>query len=142
VSTYEDEDETPWTSGPAAAGPPAGPDPGGKAAAGRLQAEWVCALVPLGNVVTYAMSTTPSEINRQDLNPPGGDHRHLDGLPLGTAVKKVEEASKKLTLASGVPNCLSGEAEDMAESSLHGRSPDPGHHLRVPDPGRSIRVFH
>jgi HAE1 family hydrophobic/amphiphilic exporter-1 len=74
------------------------------------------ALVPLGNVVTYAMSTTPSEINRQDLTRQVVITANLDGLPLGTAVKKVEEASKKLTLAPGYRIVFSGEAEDMAES--------------------------
>jgi HAE1 family hydrophobic/amphiphilic exporter-1 len=74
------------------------------------------ALVPLGNVVSYGMSTTPSEINRQDLTRQVVITANLDGLPLGTAVKKVEEASKKLTMAPGYRVVFSGEAEDMAES--------------------------
>jgi len=74
------------------------------------------ALVPLGNVVNYGMSTTPSEINRQDLTRQVVITTNLDHLPLGTAVKKVQEASKNLTLAPGYRIIFSGESEDMAES--------------------------
>ncbi len=74
------------------------------------------ALVPLGNVVHYGMSTTPSEINRQDLTRQVVITANLDGLPLGTAVKKVQEAAKHLTMAPGYRIVFSGEAEDMAES--------------------------
>ncbi len=74
------------------------------------------ALVPLGNVVNYGMSTTPSEINRQDLTRQVVITTNLDNLPLGTAVKKVEEASKNLTMAPGYRIVFSGESEDMAES--------------------------
>ncbi len=74
------------------------------------------ALVPLGNVVNYGMSTTPSEINRQDLTRQVVITTNLDSLPLGTAVKKVEEASKSLTMAPGYRIVFSGESEDMAES--------------------------
>ena len=74
------------------------------------------ALVPLGNVVNYGMSTTPSEINRQDLTRQVVITTNLDNLPLGTAVKKVEQASKNLTMAPGYRIVFSGESEDMAES--------------------------
>ena len=74
------------------------------------------ALVPLGNVVNYGMSTTPSEINRQDLTRQVVITANLDGLPLGTAVRKVQEAAKHLTMAPGYHIVFSGEAEDMAES--------------------------
>jgi HAE1 family hydrophobic/amphiphilic exporter-1 len=74
------------------------------------------ALVPLGNVVDYGMSTTPSEIDRQDLTRQVVITANLDNLPLGTAVKKVEEAAKHLTMAPGYRIVFSGEAEDMAES--------------------------
>jgi HAE1 family hydrophobic/amphiphilic exporter-1 len=74
------------------------------------------ALVPLGNVVDYGMSTTPSEINRQDLTRQVVITANLDGLPLGSAVKKVQEATKHLTMAPGYRIVFSGEAEDMAES--------------------------
>ena len=74
------------------------------------------ALVPLGNVVNYGMSTTPSEINRQDLTRQVVITTNLDSLPLGTAVKRVEQASKNLTMAPGYQIVFSGESEDMAES--------------------------
>ncbi|MCJ7496106.1 MAG: efflux RND transporter permease subunit, partial [Deltaproteobacteria bacterium] len=74
------------------------------------------ALVPLGNMVNYGMSTTPSEINRQDLTRQVVITANLDGLPLGTAVKRVQEAAKHLTMAPGYQIVFSGEAEDMAES--------------------------
>jgi len=74
------------------------------------------ALVPLGNVAQYGMSTTPSEINRQDLTRQVVITANLDGLPLGTAVQKIEEAARRLSLAPGYRVVFSGEAEDMAES--------------------------
>ena len=74
------------------------------------------ALVPLGNVVHYGMSTTPSEINRQDLTRQVVITANLVDLPLGTAVKKVQQAAKHLTTAPGYRIVFSGEAEDMAES--------------------------
>jgi HAE1 family hydrophobic/amphiphilic exporter-1 len=74
------------------------------------------ALVPLNNLASYGMSTSPSEINRQDLTRQVVITANLDELPLGTAVKKVEGAGEKLTLAPGYRIVFSGEAEDMAES--------------------------
>jgi HAE1 family hydrophobic/amphiphilic exporter-1 len=74
------------------------------------------ALVPINNLASYGMSTTPSEINRQDLTRQVVITANLDELPLGTAVKKVEEAGEKLTLAPGYRIVFSGESEDMAES--------------------------
>jgi HAE1 family hydrophobic/amphiphilic exporter-1 len=74
------------------------------------------ALVPLNNLVSYGMSTTPSEINRQDLTRQVVITANLDRLPLGTAVKKVEAAAERLTMAPGYRIVFSGEAEDMAES--------------------------
>jgi HAE1 family hydrophobic/amphiphilic exporter-1 len=74
------------------------------------------ALVPLGNVVSYGMSTTPSEINRQDLTRQVVITANLDNLPLGTAVEKVKEAGGKIPMAPGYRVVFSGEAEDMAES--------------------------
>ena len=74
------------------------------------------ALIPLGNVVHYGMSTTPLEINRQDLTRQVVITANLDNLPLGTAVKKVEKAAGQLKMAPGYRVVFSGEAEDMAES--------------------------
>jgi HAE1 family hydrophobic/amphiphilic exporter-1 len=74
------------------------------------------ALVPLNNLVSYGMSTTPSEINRQDLTRQVVMTANLDGLPLGTAVKKVESAAQRFTMAPGYRVVFSGESEDMVES--------------------------
>jgi HAE1 family hydrophobic/amphiphilic exporter-1 len=74
------------------------------------------ALVPLGNVVRYGMSTTPSEINRQDLTRQVVITANLDNLPLGTAVEKVKEAGESISMTPGYRVVFSGEAEDMAES--------------------------
>jgi HAE1 family hydrophobic/amphiphilic exporter-1 len=74
------------------------------------------ALVPLGSLVRYGMSTTPAEINRQDLTRQVVITANLDGLPLGTAVKKVKKAAEGLRMAPGYRVVFSGEAEDMAES--------------------------
>jgi HAE1 family hydrophobic/amphiphilic exporter-1 len=74
------------------------------------------ALVPLGNVVRYGMSTTPSEINRQDLTRQVVITANLDNLPLGTAVEKVKVAGESISMAPGYRVVFSGEAEDMAES--------------------------
>jgi HAE1 family hydrophobic/amphiphilic exporter-1 len=74
------------------------------------------ALVPLGELVTYEMSTSPSEINRQDLSREVVISANLDGLPLGTAMSRVKEAVKNLKMAPGYQVIFSGEGEDMMES--------------------------
>jgi HAE1 family hydrophobic/amphiphilic exporter-1 len=74
------------------------------------------ALVPLGELVTYEMSTSPSEINRQDLSREVVISADLDGLPLGTAMSRVKEAVKDLKMAPGYQVVFSGEGEDMMES--------------------------
>ncbi len=73
-------------------------------------------LVPLANLVSYAAYATPSEINRQELTRQVTISANLDGLPLGTAVEKVQEAAGKLALAPGYRVVFSGDAADMAES--------------------------
>ena len=74
------------------------------------------ALVPLGGLISYTMTDTPSEINRRDLSRQVVVSANLDNLPLGAAVNKVREAAKKITMAPGYRIVFSGEAEDMAES--------------------------
>ncbi|TLN23615.1 RND transporter, partial [bacterium] len=74
------------------------------------------ALVPLGELITYGFDKTPSEIARKDLSRQVVLSANLDGLPLGTAVAKVKEASDRMELAPGYKINFSGEAEDMAES--------------------------
>ncbi len=73
-------------------------------------------LIPLGALVSYQRSSTPAEINRQDLNREVVISANLDGLPLGTAVNKIREAAADLKLAKGYRIIFSGEAEDMKES--------------------------
>jgi len=74
------------------------------------------ALVPLGEVATYSMSTTPSEINRQDLTRQVVISANLDNLPLGEAMKKVRQVASRMAMAPGYRVVFSGEGEDMVES--------------------------
>jgi len=74
------------------------------------------ALVPVGDLVRHEMSTTPSQIDRQDLSRQVLVSASLDGLPLGTAGKIVQEAVAKLDLAPGYRVVLTGDSEHMAES--------------------------
>jgi HAE1 family hydrophobic/amphiphilic exporter-1 len=62
------------------------------------------------------MSTTPSQIDRQDLSRQVVVSANLDDLPLGTAVNRVKKAAERLQMAPGYRVVFSGEAEDMAES--------------------------
>lgn len=73
-------------------------------------------LVPLGSLVSTAVAATPSEVNRRDLSRQVTVSANLDGLPIGTAVKHVESAAKKVRMQPGYSINFSGEAEDMAES--------------------------
>ncbi len=73
-------------------------------------------LVPLSEVLKYRLSTTPSEIDRQDLTRKVVISANLDGLPLGEAMKKVREASSRLDMAPGYNVIFSGEGDTMAES--------------------------
>ena len=74
------------------------------------------ALVPLGNVVRYELSASPSEINRQDLSREVVVSANLDGMPLGTAVQAVERAVPGLDLPPGYRVVVSGQTEQMEES--------------------------
>ncbi|MDO8942799.1 MAG: efflux RND transporter permease subunit, partial [Desulfobacterales bacterium] len=73
-------------------------------------------LLALSNLVSYTAYSTPSEINRQELTRQVTIGANLDNLPLGTAVEKVQEASKGLALAPGYRVVFTGDAADMAES--------------------------
>jgi len=74
------------------------------------------ALIPLGELVSYSLKPTPSEINRQDLTRQVVISANLDRLPLGTAMEKVSKAASQINMAPGYRVVLSGEAEHMAES--------------------------
>ncbi|MHB8835621.1 MAG: efflux RND transporter permease subunit [Candidatus Methylomirabilia bacterium] len=73
-------------------------------------------LIPLGEVLTWQVQTTPSQIARQDLSRQVVIAANLDGIPIGTAVEKVKQAAATMTLPPGYKVSFSGEAEDMAES--------------------------
>jgi HAE1 family hydrophobic/amphiphilic exporter-1 len=74
------------------------------------------ALIPLGELVSYSVKSTPSEIDRQDLTRQVVISANLDGLPLGTALEKVGLAASQIHMAPGYHVVFSGEAEIMAES--------------------------
>jgi HAE1 family hydrophobic/amphiphilic exporter-1 len=73
-------------------------------------------LLPLASLVTTSVAASPTEINRRDLARQVTVSANLDDLPIGTAAKLVEEASKRINMPPGYSINLSGEAEDMAES--------------------------
>ena len=73
-------------------------------------------LAPLSGLVSYRLSNTPSEIDRQDLTRQVVLSANLDGLPLGEAMKKVQEAASRMKLPPGYRVVFSGEGEDMVES--------------------------
>jgi hydrophobic/amphiphilic exporter-1 (mainly G- bacteria), HAE1 family len=74
------------------------------------------ALVPLSELVSYERSTSPSEIDRQELSRQVVLSANLDHLPLGTAMNKVRAELKDLKMAPGYQVVFSGEGEDMVES--------------------------
>jgi HAE1 family hydrophobic/amphiphilic exporter-1 len=73
-------------------------------------------LIPLGELVTYSVKPTPSEIDRQDLTRQVVISANLDNLPLGTAIEKVGQAASLIKMSPGYRVFFSGEAEQMAES--------------------------
>ena len=73
-------------------------------------------LITIGSIARYELSSTPSEINRMDLSREVVVGANLDGLPLGTAVQRVNEAAAGLQMAPGYRVVISGENEAMEES--------------------------
>jgi HAE1 family hydrophobic/amphiphilic exporter-1 len=73
-------------------------------------------LIPLGELVSYDMKPTPSEINRQDLTREVVLSANLEGLPLGTAIQKVARLAAQMRMAPGYRVVFSGESEHMEES--------------------------
>ncbi|MDD2856204.1 MAG: efflux RND transporter permease subunit, partial [Desulfuromonadaceae bacterium] len=73
-------------------------------------------LIPLSSITNTIVAASPTEINRRDLARQVTISANLDQLPIGTATKYVESASKKINMPPGYFINLSGEAEDMAES--------------------------
>jgi HAE1 family hydrophobic/amphiphilic exporter-1 len=74
------------------------------------------ALVPLGELVSYTRSSTPSEITRMDLSREVALSANLDNLPLGAAMNKIKEAMKDIKMAPGYQVVFSGEGEAMVET--------------------------
>jgi hydrophobic/amphiphilic exporter-1 (mainly G- bacteria), HAE1 family len=74
------------------------------------------ALIPLGDLVSYSIQPTPSEINRQELTRQVVISANLDRLPLGTAIQKVRQSASGIQMAPGYRIVFSGEAEQMDES--------------------------
>jgi HAE1 family hydrophobic/amphiphilic exporter-1 len=73
-------------------------------------------LIPLSSLTSTVVAASPTEINRRDLARQVTVSANLDRLPVGTAAKHVEAASKRISMPPGYSVNLSGEAEDMAES--------------------------
>ncbi len=73
-------------------------------------------LIPVSSVARYDLSTTPSEINRNDLSREVVVSANLDGLALGTAVAHIRSIATSLDLPPGYRVVLSGENEAMEES--------------------------
>jgi HAE1 family hydrophobic/amphiphilic exporter-1 len=73
-------------------------------------------LIPLSSLTSTVVAASPTEINRRDLARQITVSANLDQLPVGTAAKHVETASKRINMPPGYSIDLSGEAEDMAES--------------------------
>jgi hydrophobic/amphiphilic exporter-1 (mainly G- bacteria), HAE1 family len=73
-------------------------------------------LVRLGELVSYEMRPTPSEINRQDLSREVVISSNLDNLPLGTATREIGKISARIKMAPGYRVVLSGQSEVMVES--------------------------
>ena len=100
------------------------------------------ALIPLADLVTYQMSTSPSEISRQDLSREVVISANLDKLPLGTAVERVS-SGLPAPVRAGLPGGVFRRGRgDGGTNRLHGRSAAAGGDLRLPDPGGPVRVVH
>jgi HAE1 family hydrophobic/amphiphilic exporter-1 len=74
------------------------------------------ALVALGSVAAYRRDRSPTEIGRMDLSREVVVSANLDGLALGSAVARAEEAARGLNMPAGYRLVVSGENEAMEES--------------------------
>lgn len=73
-------------------------------------------LVPLGDLISYELGVTPSEINRQAMIRQITISANLEGIALGDAMKIANDVQKTLKMAPGYRVVYSGESEDMVES--------------------------
>ncbi|MBI5524576.1 MAG: efflux RND transporter permease subunit [Desulfarculus sp.] len=74
------------------------------------------ALVPLGDLVSYRMSASPSQIDRRDLVRQVVVTANLEGLDMGEAMQRVKKAGEELGMLPGYRVGFAGEAEDMVEA--------------------------
>jgi HAE1 family hydrophobic/amphiphilic exporter-1 len=73
-------------------------------------------MIDLGNVTTYERATGPSQIQRYNRRRSIEITSNLDNLPLGEAVKIVQQTAKETLAGTDVELTLGGEAEAMRES--------------------------
>jgi HAE1 family hydrophobic/amphiphilic exporter-1 len=77
-------------------------------------------LIQLGDLVSYEIGATPSEINRRDLIREIKISSNLEkSLDMGTAMKEIKRIAAGLEMAHGYQLVFSGEAEDMVESFIY-----------------------
>jgi len=117
ITTYEDEDgDAVDVRVRLPEGMRQNPSQVGDLKVSAIDGSGVSRLVTLSSLVTMGVAASATEINRRDLARQVTVSANLDNLPIGTAVKHVEEAAKKIDMPPGYSINLSGEAEDMAES--------------------------
>lgn len=76
-------------------------------------------LIPLGELITYTMGKSPSEINRRDLTREVVLSSNLDGIDMGSVMKQIKQSAESLQMEPGYGIVFSGEAEDMVESFMY-----------------------
>ncbi len=83
----------------------------------RNPASPAASLLQLGDLVSYAIGATPSEIDRRDLIREVQISANLEeGLDMGSAMADIKKIGESLNMAPGYKLGFSGEAEDMVES--------------------------
>lgn len=73
-------------------------------------------MIDLGNVTTYERATGPSQIQRYNRRRSIEITSNLDNLPLGEAVKIVQQTAEETLAGTDIELTLGGEAEAMKES--------------------------
>nr|MDA8404834.1 efflux RND transporter permease subunit [Desulfobacteraceae bacterium] len=80
----------------------------------------VASLVQLGDLVTYAIGSTPSEIDRKDLIREVLISANLEaGLDMGSAMADIKKIGESLNMDPGYKLSFAGEAADMVESFMY-----------------------
>jgi HAE1 family hydrophobic/amphiphilic exporter-1 len=73
-------------------------------------------LIPLGELVSYNLAATPSQIDRADLTRQVTLSANLEELAIGPAMSQIQQVVNKMKMRPGYRVVFSGEAEDMVES--------------------------